>query len=99
MDRAWLGPSWTSCGRAARAHRSLAPGPSGDQWRQPRGEGRGDEVGELDGAQTERLEAAGRVRATAVIKCPWWGSAPVRERRKGGWCGVRRGEAWPGTLS
>jgi hypothetical protein len=33
-----------------------------------------------------------------VIEGVWWGRATVRERRKGGRCGVRRGEVWPGCL-
>jgi hypothetical protein len=57
VDHAWLSPPWTDRGRAARAHRSFTSGCSVAQGRRPRGRGREDGVGQLEGLLTGGQEA------------------------------------------
>jgi hypothetical protein len=90
-----LNPPWTTVvqPRARQhAHRTMAHRCYGSSAVAARGGGgrggRGGVRGALtgDGAAVKRPGNGGKA---AAIDGTWWGRALARERRKGGWCGVR----------
>jgi hypothetical protein len=89
------------CGPQRRAHRSVARRRYGSPAFATRGGGGRGGHGGVGGALTEdgvAVKRPGDSGKAVAIEGVRWGRAPARDRRKGGRCGVRHGEAWPGHL-
>jgi hypothetical protein len=99
VQKPWTTGASVHGGPASIARWWSSPKPGLQPLRGPRpmakGQGRGS------GARGSHLgphrsvsgdEAAGRRGGAATVESARWGRALARERRKGGWCGVWRGE-------
>jgi hypothetical protein len=99
-----LSPRWTTTVRPRarwRARWSMARRRYGSPTVAARGGGGRGGRGSVGGALTRDgavVKRSGDSDKAVTIEGVRWGRAPVRERRKGGRCEVRQGEAWSGHL-